>query len=299
VSFLWSNGATTQNISGLGAGTYSLTVTFNGSLSCVANPVATILQPNQFFANTSVVNCGTLLASPSGGWATSYSYEWSNGDTTAQINVGPGNYTVTVTDGEGCTSVDSVSYFIPTLDAFIGTVPGIVLDSMFVGQTAPLSAGVGTPQNGVTYTWSPAGNVVSTNTAQSGSSGALTEGTYVFVVTADNGICQVIDTVTLVLETIQFTGLPEAFSPDGDGLNDFFRPTPYPTTNIEILDFYVINRWGQIVFKAENQQQAVNGWDGNFNGAPQPRDLYIFVFSYRIPGDPTIRTIRSQVYLLR
>ncbi len=300
VSFLWSNGATTQNISGLGAGTYSLTVTFNGSLSCVANPVATILQPNQFFANTSVVNCGTLLASPSGGWATSYSYEWSNGDTTAQIsNVGPGSYTVTVTDGEGCTSVDSVSYFIPTLDAFIGSVPGIVLDSMFVGQTAPLSAGVGTPQNGVTYTWSPAGNVVSTNTAQSGSNGALTEGTYVFVVTANNGICQVVDTVTLVLETIQFTGLPEAFSPDGDGLNDFFRPTPYPTTNIEILDFYVINRWGQIVFKAENQQQAVNGWDGNYNGAPQPRDLYIFVFSYRIPGDPTIRTIRSQVYLLR
>jgi gliding motility-associated-like protein len=103
----------------------------------------------------------------------------------------------------------------------------------------------------------------------------------------------------LVLETIQFTGLPEAFSPDGDGLNDFFRPTPYPTTNIEILDFYVINRWGLIVFKAENQQQAVNGWDGNYLGAPQPRDLYIFVFSYRIPGDPTIRTIRSQVYLLR
>jgi gliding motility-associated-like protein len=300
VTFLWSNGATTQNISGLGAGSYSLTVTYNGALACVANPVATILEPNQFFANASVVNCGTLLASPAGGWATAYSYAWSNGDTTAQLsNVGPGTYFVTVTDGEGCTAVDSVSFFVPSLDAFIGSVPGIVLDSMFTGQTAPMSAGSLTPQAGVTYTWTPAANLVNANVAQTVSIETLTEGTYVFIVTANNGICQVSDTVTLVLESIQFTGLPEAFSPDGDGLNDFFRPTPYPTTNIEILDFYVINRWGQIVFKAENQQQAVNGWDGNYNGAPQPRDLYIYVFSYRIPGDPQIRTIRSQVYLMR
>ncbi len=95
------------------------------------------------------------------------------------------------------------------------------------------------------------------------------------------------------------TGLPEAFSPNGDGNNDFFRPTPYPTTNVEILGFEIFNRWGQLVYKAEDQQDAVDGWDGNYNGAPQPRDIYIFVFSYRIPGDPTIYTIRGQVTLFR
>jgi gliding motility-associated-like protein len=300
VSFLWSNGATTQNISGLGAGSYSLTVTYNGSLACVANPVATILEPNAFIANATVVNCGTVQAAPSGGWATSYSYAWSNGDTTAQLSdVAPGTYYVTVTDGEGCTSVDSVSFSVPFLDAYIGTVPGITIDTLTLGLTTPMSAGVGTPVPGVSYNWTPAANVFTANLAQTVSAEILVEGTYDFIITANNGVCELSDTVTLVLQELQFTGLPEAFSPDGDGVNDFFRPTPYPTTNIEILDFYIINRWGQIVFKAENQQEAIDGWDGNYNGAPQPRDVYIYVFSYRIPGDPNIRTLRSQVYLMR
>jgi gliding motility-associated-like protein len=303
INYLWSNGAVTQNVSGLSAGTYTVTVSLSGSTICADDDrtvSVTILESSPLQANAGVVNCGGFIAAPNGGWATSYSFEWSTGDTTSQISgVAPGSYAVTITDGEGCTTSDSVSYSIPNLDAFIGTIPGIVLDSIFEGLTAPMSAGTITPELGVNYTWTPAVNVTSPNTAQTSSINTLTDSTYIFIVTADNGVCQSYDTLTLVLESIDFTGLPEAFSPNGDGVNDMFRPTPYPTTNVEILDFMIYNRWGQLVYKAENQQDAVDGWDGNFNGVQQPRDIYIFVFSYRIPGDPTIYTIRGQVTLFR
>ena len=300
VSYLWSNGATTQNLSGIGAGTYSLTVTLNGALICVANPVATIREPSPMSVNPSVLSCGSITANPNGGWATSYSYLWSSGNTTASVNgLAPGNYTVTVTDAEGCTSVDSVSFSIPNLDAYIGSIPGINLDSIVIGLTTPLNAGTGTPEPGVTYSWTPADNVTSSNTAQTVSSVSLTEGSYVFIINANNGICQNSDTVSLVIEPIQFKGFPTAFSPNGDGINDIFRPTPYPTDGIEILEFEVFNRWGQKVFSTTDQREGEEGWDGKFNGTLQPRDYYIYTFTYRFPGEITPKQLRGQVTLLR
>lgn len=107
-TYLWSNGATTQDVSGLLAGAYTVTVTdANG---CTKSTSATITEPPALVLSTTQVNVtcfegsnGSIDLTVSGGVAP-YTYLWSNGNTTQDIsNLVVGTYTVTVTDANGCT----------------------------------------------------------------------------------------------------------------------------------------------------------------------------------------------------
>ncbi len=109
-SYLWSNGATTEDISGLVAGTYTVTVTDNNG--CIAIGSATVTQPPAFSLTTVVsnVSCnggsdGSIDLTVSGG-SPPYTYLWSTGATTEDISgLTAGLYTVTVTDNNGCTAM--------------------------------------------------------------------------------------------------------------------------------------------------------------------------------------------------
>lgn len=72
-----------------------------------------------------------------------------------------------------------------------------------------------------------------------------------------------------------YIGVPSAFTPNGDGLNDYF--SPHNALKADNLDFKVYNRWGQMVFHSNNWQQR---WDGTLNGVPQPPDVYVWMLSY-------------------
>ena len=114
-TYVWNNSATTDYITGLAAGTYSVTVTdANG---CTDTASVTVTEPTGLVASGTVdsnVSCngstnGGATASATGGTAP-YSYNWSNGATTASITGVPaGTYTVTVTDSNGCTDTASVT----------------------------------------------------------------------------------------------------------------------------------------------------------------------------------------------
>ncbi len=122
-TFLWNTGANTPVITGLPAGTYTVTVT-DGE-GCSATVSATIAQPPLLtvvvsstpqMANGSAD--GTATATPAGG-TPGYTYLWNTGDTTATIeNLLPGTYTVTVTDANGCTAegIANVNAYDCTID---------------------------------------------------------------------------------------------------------------------------------------------------------------------------------------
>ena len=102
-SYLWSNAATTDNISGLTAGIYNVTVTdANG---CTATASYEVTQPPLIvltLTNTSTACSNNATVSAVGGTG-AYSYLWSNGSTSSTISSVPaGTYTVTVTDANGC-----------------------------------------------------------------------------------------------------------------------------------------------------------------------------------------------------
>ena len=104
-NFEWSNGDTTENLSGLGAGTYNVTVTDAGG--CTASDTIIISQPTQLYS-TITTSADTLFCNTAGGTPV-YHYAWSTGATTQFIDSAyNGTYTVTVTDINNCTAEVSI-----------------------------------------------------------------------------------------------------------------------------------------------------------------------------------------------
>ena len=119
-TYLWNNGATTQDLSALPAGLYSVTVTDAGN--CTQTYSETLTQPNLLVSSETHTNVscfgqsnGFVNVTVTGG-TTAYSYLWSNGATTEDINgVVAGTYTVNIVDFQGCTSSQTAVVTQPNL----------------------------------------------------------------------------------------------------------------------------------------------------------------------------------------
>jgi len=156
-SYLWSNGDTTATAENLSAGTYVVSVT--DEEGCTATASVTITQPAVLLANVSATgetgsgaNDGTATANPSGG-TPGYTYLWSNNETTAAItNLSPGNYTVSVTDDNGCTAVQTVTVnsFDCTISATAATT-NVSCNGANDGTATVALTGAALP---ATYLWS-------------------------------------------------------------------------------------------------------------------------------------------------
>jgi gliding motility-associated-like protein len=72
-----------------------------------------------------------------------------------------------------------------------------------------------------------------------------------------------------------FIAVPSAFTPNNDGLNDYFGP--HNAVKALNLDFKVFNRWGQLVFHSRNWREK---WDGKINGVLEPSGVYVWMLSY-------------------
>ncbi len=180
-SYSWSNGGTTSSISGVAAGSYSVTVTdANG---CTANTSASVAEPSALSssASSSDVSCnggndGSASASASGGTAP-YSYSWSNGGSGSSISgLAAGSYSVTITDANGCTGNSNTSVGEPSSlsasasssDASCNGASDGSLNSSVSGGTAPYS-----------YSWS--------NGSTSANVSGVAAGSYSLTVTDANG----------------------------------------------------------------------------------------------------------------
>ncbi len=212
-NYLWSNGATTASVANLAAGTYQVVVT-DGEGCTAANNV-TISQPEILNANAAAtpqsangVNDGTATAAPLGGTAT-YNYIWSTNATTQSIaDLAPGTYTVTVTDLNGCTSVQSVSVnsFNCTLAATITTVNV----SCFGANNGTANVNLSGAANPVTYLWS--------NGATAATVSNLAPGTYTVNVVDGNNCPATLNTT--VAEPVALSANATATSETAAGANN-------------------------------------------------------------------------------
>lgn len=96
-------------------------------------------------------------------------------------------------------------------------------------------------------------------------------GTYYATVTV-NG-CSNTDSVKVANDC--YVEIPNVFTPNGDGVNDYFFPRQLLTSGLVSFNMQVFNRWGQLLFETSSLDGA--GWDGTYNGKPQPQGVYVYV----------------------
>jgi len=251
-TYLWSTGDTTQTIAVTADGSYSVTV--NG-LHCTGQDTISVHfvpPPVVNLGNDTTICPGTSLVldaqNPGAG------YLWSTGATTQTINVSTaGNYWVIVTIGI-CVTSDTIQ---------IHVVPEISLgrDQSLCFQPQDT---LGIDIDATSYHWSTGDTTHQIIVSEPGQ--------YWLSVFHDN--CILTDTVNV---TGGFTSLyiPNAFTPDNNGLNDYFRPYGIGVT---AFDMKIFTRWGEEIFETMDMNL---GWDGRYKGGKAQMGVYVYVITYQ------------------
>jgi gliding motility-associated-like protein len=179
--YSWSNNAQTQDVFSLQAGNYTVTVT--DANNCIASTSITITQPNAVSVSTNAVpatcyntSTASITASATGGTG-NYQYNWSNGVNAATLNNIPaGNYTVSVTDANGCSAVVNASVGQASLITIVETVTDVFCYGDNHGSiTISATGGAGN----YSYLWNTGSNAAGISN--------LTAATYAVTVTDTNG----------------------------------------------------------------------------------------------------------------
>lgn len=188
-TYAWSNGETTEDISGLSAGNYTGTITSSNGCEFIVNATVNEPMPIEFDFETANDDCGSGNGAASAvnitGGSGGYSYLWSNNETTASLfNIPGGVYSVTITDGSGCTGTGEVEVTSTNEpDVSIDQVTNVNCNAEANGAITIIAAGNNT------YQWS--------NGETTANLSDLAAGDYICTVTSDNGCTSVISaTVT-------------------------------------------------------------------------------------------------------
>ncbi len=275
------SGGTSATPSVNAAGTYTVTITdpANGctvTASQVVNSNTTA--PTAVAGNDVVLACNASSLNLNGtgsstGAGMTYSWSTSNGSITGGANTltpsvsQAGSYTVTVTNtANGCTASDVVDVTpepLPIASFTASPSSGIV----------PLTVDfTNTSSNSTNYAWSFDNG--QTSILNDPSTIYSTPGVYTVILLASNANgC--VDTATLDITVLEPSGLvvPNVFTPNGDGANDFFKPVL--AEGLSSFSMTVYDRWGLKMSEVTNESI---GWDGNSkNGSLAPDGTYYYL----------------------
>jgi gliding motility-associated-like protein len=272
-TYNWTPGnITTEDLLNVGPGNYSLTISDNHG--CYGMQNFTISEPTEMQISPTIIpaDCiglfGRVGITVTGG-TPNYSYLWTpTGDTTNNlIGIASGNYSVQVTDQNGCQLTEN--YFV----GVVGTLNVIATPDI-------IDVNIGTPTEiNVTgasdYTWYP-GTDINCDTCSTILITPYQSNVFVVTGTTPNG-CVGSDTVTInMFIDCSNLSIPSMFSPNNEGPqenNSFGLLGTYPC--IESYQLMIFNRWGEMVFETIDYREQ---WDGNFKGKPQNSG----VFAYRM-----------------
>jgi len=209
-------------------------------------------------------------------------------------NLAPGDYSLVVQDLEGCTLESSYSIGEP--------------DSLWVLAPQDTTIGLGdslwieTSHNAADpiVTWAPS-NTLDCNDCEDPVAKPTTTTTYVINL-SDLNDCQVRDTITIEVNSNRKFFIPNTFTPNGDGRNDFFRIRSRLSSIRQIKVFRIFNRWGDMVFESKDfkpqEENFDDGWDGSFRGKPLAPDQFTYYAEIEYV-DLEIETVQGTVFLVR
>ena len=225
---------------------------------------------------------GDAILNAGSGYA---AYVWNTGETTQQITVKtPGWYKVMVTGQKGCTGSDSAYVSFPNASFKSIRYPN-------AETLAGISKVIQARNIGVDYLWSPPVFLSSTTIPNPVFNGIKSQ-EYIIRITDKDG-CSVYDSLLINVFLDIDIYVPSAFTPNSDGKND--RIYPIFKGPIKLNRFEIYNRWGNLVFNTDIEK---NGWNGIWNGIPQPTGTFVWVVEAVMPDNSFIRR-KGQVTLIR
>jgi gliding motility-associated-like protein len=289
------------------AGSGSHIVTYSLNSMCGGSDVIIIIVNGSQPGSIVLSNIGGCIpltvnfSSSTGG--NNQSCSWDLGDGTQLSNCNPFDYTFTA---EGCYDISL------TLVDSTGCVSSISAASQICTDQSPMAGFSYSPSevlvynalvqftnessNAVNYQWFISDILYSSNIETSYNFENNGVGVYPVCLVAENTLgC--LDTICQEVNVVADFSIyvPNAFSPNGKGDNDYF----YPVLNGAAPEDYMLNifdRWGALIFVTTDYLEK---WDGTFHGYQAQQDIYVWKISYREAGNDKVNVIRGHVSLLR
>lgn len=277
-TYSWSiENRTSQNIGGLSAGTYSLTITDVQGKTSVFNYEVTEPSGLSISLSTTPAHCnkkdGTVTVDAKKLKSESYFYNWSNGDTEASLtNLPAGVYIVTVTDNKGCTTTASATIESKSNVSLVFSVaPSAPLKIDFTNNSSTLSDNA---SGAVLWKWEFGDGTTEFNLNPSHT--YAHSGTYRTCLIAQNSGCRDSICNTIEVSNDVFVNIPNVFTPNGDGVNDNFVTSCKGMQKVEMT---ILDKQGTKVCDLSGLSPA---WDGKTNTGKDAAigTYYYFIKAY-------------------
>jgi gliding motility-associated-like protein len=254
----------------LGAGDYRVTVTGYGCTKEIEFTVANPAPPR--YEKEAI----TALCTDSCTGSINITYGFSDTPVDTLIDgLCPGTYITTLSD-HGCPITDTTvivrDYSIDSLRAWADH------NRIYLGQSVRLHASVNQSANNISYVWAPAGDLDRPDVQNPMATPSDTLVCYTVTATTENN-CRRSDSVCVRCDDIicgapEFV-IPNAFTPNGDGVNDRLC---FNTDILAEFHIAIFNRWGQCVYESTDASQC---WDGTFRNAPCLPGVYTYTCHVR------------------
>jgi gliding motility-associated-like protein len=201
----------------------------------------------------------------------------------------PGTYYLTITDSKGCTKADSAT--LAAADTVVlSVVP--VNGQVKLGDSLQLTSINNQPGN-VTYLWTPNIGLSCYDCPDPVFNGIYSE-PYTVQVTNDSGCVSTFTFNVTVLPDYDFF-IPNAFTPNGDGKNDYWQI--YGSTNtIKQLNVMVFDRIGEKVFESDDVNFS---WDGMYRGQYVAQGVYVYAMKIVWLDNRSDDMIKGSITILR
>ncbi len=201
----------------------------------------------------------------------------------------PTTYTVTYTYGDGCVLTASKNIVVYPYYTVLLTAEK---DTVYATETINISASVSPALSDPVFKWTQNGNIVggSGSTLSVKASDGPIDNFTATLITPEG--CEYTPNIQIVVLPIKYE-MPNAFTPNGDGINETFRPAIIEGYEFERLQ--VFNRWGNLIYEGTS---PFKGWDGTFKEREMPPDAYPFAMRLKLP-DGRIKLVKGDVTLLR
>jgi gliding motility-associated-like protein len=278
-NYAWANGNGQTSLSDLCPDNYPLTVT-DGS-GCSLSQVLLVSEPPPLAFDLAKEDnicygeiIGSIAITNDAGGTPPYTFALNNGPFLSQTlydSLPGGNYTVWMEDANGCGDSAQIYLIEPQpFEVFAGDD-----DTVNLGQELSLN-GMVLPNIGASVTWTPS-DYLNCNDCLNPNLLPLQTTLYTLTATDPLSGCTRSDDVLITVQVVRNVYIPNAWSPNSDGINDEFMIFTGPEV-ARILELKIFDRWGELVFESYNfpPNNSIYGWNGSFRG----KDLKPAVFAY-------------------